>query len=908
VALAPGTRLGPYEITAQIGVGGMGEVYRATDTNLKRAVAIKVLPETVAADAERLARFQREAEVLASLSHPNIAIIHGLEKSDGVTGLVMELVEGPTLADRITPDPIPLEDALPIARQIAEALETAHDQGIIHRDLKPANIKVRPDGTVKVLDFGLAKALEPVSVVGGDVTASPTITSPAITRMGLILGTAAYMSPEQAKGREADKRSDIWAFGAVLYEMLTGKRAFHGEDMSDTLASVLKSDPDWTLLPAGLSPAVRTLVEKCLVKDRRTRIADISVAKFLLAEQANLHTTTFHQDADRRPRTFWRRTTPVTAAILLTSAITGGAVWYLRPAPSRPVTQFSIAAATGTAFSTGQPVAISPDGLRIAYAANQQLYLRSLSELESRPISGILGLGSILRFPVFSPDGRRLAFWSQVDGTLRTIAVTGGTSVVLCEVSPFPIGLSWDGEWILFANRSGVSRVSANGGKPEILMTTREGEIASNPRMLPGRRAVLFTLATGSVADLDRWDSAEIVVQDLDSGKRSTLVRGGSDARYVPTGHLLYAVGGTVQAVPFDLKRLEVTGGPVPAILGVMRHTVQRFSTLTTTGSAYYSFSDTGSLAYVPGPTSIMSLKSVALIDRDGRAKALGLPLGDYGFPRVSPDGTRVAYGTDNGKQADIWVYDISGQTAARRLTFGGANRFPVWSADGKRVAFQSDREGDRGIFWQPVDDGMAERLTKPEDKEVSHFPDSFSPDGRLLSFTVRKGLTSRLWILSLTDKKTSAFSGSSTSVGRSAFSPDGRWLAYQSNEAGTAGVLVEPYPPTGTIHQVARRAAATPHHPFWSREGTELFYLPGPNAFAAVRVTTQSGFATSNAVITMPRGEFLEGGPEAVRNIDALPDGRFIGIIDAERALPGSEIHVVLNWFDELKRLMLTN
>jgi serine/threonine-protein kinase len=338
-----------------------------------------------------------------------------------------------------------------------------------------------------------------------------------------------------------------------------------------------------------------------------------------------------------------------------------------------------------------------------------------------------------------------------------------------------------------------------------------------------------------------------------------------------------------------------------------MRHTVQRFSTLTTTGSAYYSFSDTGSLAYVPGPTSIMSLKSVALIDRDGGAKALGLPPGEYGFPRVSPDGKRVAYGTDNGKQADIWVYEISGQTAARRLTFGGANRFPVWSADGKRVAFQSDREGDRGIFWQPVDGGMAERLTKPEDKEVSHFPDSFSPDGRLLSFTARKGPTSHLWILSLTDMKTSAFSGSSTSVGRSAFSPDGRWLAYQSSEAGTAGVLVEPYPPTGTIQQVARRAAATPHHPFWSREGTELFYIPGPNAFAAVRVTTRSAFATSNAV-TMPRGEFLEGGPEAVRNIDALPDGRFVGIIDAERQ-PGdrSEIHVVLNWFDELKRLAPT-
>ena len=896
----------------------MGEVYRARDGRLQRDIALKILPDAFAAP-ERLARFEREAQVLAALNHPHIAAIHGFEESNGIRALVLELVEGETVADRLVNGPMPVDEAVNVATQIAEALQFAHEQGIIHRDLKPANIKITSDGTVKVLDFGLAKlaqAQPPTSAATApkphvaDLTMSPTITSPAaMTGVGVLLGTAAYMAPEQAKGREADKRCDIWAFGCVFYEMVTGRPAFEGEDIGDTLASVIKGDADWSRLPSGLSQAHRTVIERCLVKDRRKRIADISVAHFLLTEHAHApEPSASGPPGTPQPRPLWKRWAPFAAAVVLTSGITALAVWSFRPPPvARAVSRFSIPLVEGTAFTSGQPVAISPDGSQIVYTANQRLYLRSLSDTDSTPIPGTFSTTSatLIRFPVFSPDGRSIAFWSQTDRTLRRIPITGGVSVPLCEISPFPLGLSWDGEWILFGHSGGVSRVSANGGKPEVLVTTKPEEYAGTPRMVPGKRAVLFSLSAGNT--LDRWDTAELVVQNLESGERKSLVRGGSDARYVPTGHLVYSVGGTVRAAPFNLDRLEVTGGAVPVILGVQRVGAQLLSALAT-GSAYYSFSDSGSLIYVPGPTSPLSQTSLALLDRDGGVRPLGLPPGSFGFPRISPDGKRIAYGTDDGKEADVWVYALSGQAQPRRLTFGGANRFPIWSADGARVAFQSDREGDRGIWWQPVDGGTAERLTTPAEKDVAHVPDSFSADRQSLSFTARTGMTSSaIWILSLTDKKATVFSRSSAFVSRSAFSPDGRWLAYQSSDAATAGVLVEPFPRTGTINQVARRAAATPHHPFWSHDGRELFYLPGPNAFAVVRVTTQSGFSVSNSV-SLPRGVFLEGGPDAVRNLDVLPDGRFIGIVDADQAQSGKasapQINVVLNWFEDLRRL----
>jgi serine/threonine-protein kinase len=934
--LATGSRFGPFEIVGLIGAGGMGEVYRARDARLQRDVALKILPDIFASDPERLARFEREAQVLASLSHPSIAAIYGFEQSDGVRALVLELVEGATLADRLAAGPLPIDDALNAAAQIAEALQFAHEQGVIHRDLKPANIKITPDGVVKVLDFGLAKLAQPATAQGSpprghygprdsperahdgrddrtvgrqpDLTMSPTITSPAaMTGVGMILGTAAYMSPEQAKGRDADKRSDIWAFGCVFYEMVTGQRAFEGEDIGDTLASVIKGDVDWSRLPATLPDPCRTVIQRCLVKDRRKRIADISVAHFLLSEPAAsaLPPTTVAPD-DTRQKSVWRWLFPVLCTIVVTAAATAALMWRPSTEPAHPVMRFSISAPEGTAFTSGQPLAISRDGSQIVYAANLQLYLRSLSEQDSMPIAGTLA-ASTMRFPVFSPDGRSVAFWSQADRTLRRIPVTGGVSVPLCDYQ-FPLGISWDGDWVYFGHPGGVSRVSANGGRPEVIVKTNAGEWAATPQMLPGGNALLFTLAKGTADDM--WDTADIIVHDVKSGDHKVLVHGGSDARYAPTGHLLYTVGGTVRAVPFDAARLEVTGGPVPVLLGVQRLNIRSFSNVNT-GSAYYSFSDTGSLIYAPGPTSLSSQRSLALIGRDGAVTRLRLPAGTYAFPRVSPDGQWLAYGTDDGKNADIWVYQLSGETQPRRVTFGGVNRFPVWSSDGQHVAFQSDREGDLGIWWQRIEGGMAERLTRAQGQGETHVPDSFSRDGRSMSFTVRKDVSSgEVWVLSLPEKKAAIFSQGSRNAVRSAFSPDGSWLAYQSGEDTTAGVLVEPFPRTGTILQVARRSTATPHHPFWSRDGKELFYIPGPNAFASVRVTTHPVFSVSNPE-TLPRGAFLEGGPEAIRNLDILPDGRFVGVIDAAQSDLGTtampRLNVVLNWFEELKRTVPT-
>ena len=919
MAIGPGARVGPYEVTALIGEGGMGKVWRAHHSALKRDDALKVLPDAFVADPERLARFNREAQVLASLNHPNIAHVYGFEVADEAKALVMELVEGPTLADRIAEGAIPVREALSIATQVAEALEAAHEQGIVHRDLKPANIKVRPDGTVKVLDFGLAKAMEGPSEAGRygdggsvplrpDLTLSPTITTPAMTQVGVILGTAAYMSPEQAKGRPADKRSDIWSFGCVLFEMLTGRRAFHGEDVGDTLASVIKSDPDWSLLPSDLPPAVRTLIERCLAKDRRKRIGDIAAAQFVLTEQAVLNPSArVGTRMTARPQPLWRRFAPVVSAVVVTAAIVGLLAWRFTPTQPRSAVQFSISVPDQAALTSGQPVAISPDGSQVAYAAGLQLHLRSLAETEAKPVTGTEeGAGSTARFPVFSPDGRSLAFWSQNDRMIRKIPVTGGVSVPLCQVQ-WPLGLSWDGDWIFFGHFGGVSRVHASGGKPEVIATLKAGEYGGTPRLMPGGRAVMFSVARGNTIDL--WDAADIVVQDLASSERKVLVSGGSDARYVPTGHLVYVVGGVLRAVPFDLDRLKVTGEAVPVVLGVQRLST-RVVTALSAGSAYYSLSETGSLVYVPGPTSTMARTGIAFIGQDGKPTLMQLPAGTYVAPRVSPEGTRIVYGTDNGQEADVWVYELSGQTAPRRLTLGGGNRFPIWSHDGDRVAFQSNREGDQGIWWQRLDGGQAERLTTPNDKDTFHLPESFARDDRTLAFTVRKAGTSELWMLSLPDRKAAKFSTSVARIGRSAFSPDGRWLAYQSYDGATAGVLVESFPPSGVPNQIARRETATPHHPFWSRDGKTLFYLPGPNQFAAVRVTTQPAFSFSNTV-SLPRGVFLEGGPDSVRSIDALPDGRFVGIVDLAQSESGDlsapRINVVLNWHEELRRLAPT-
>jgi serine/threonine-protein kinase len=892
--LRPGTRLGSHEIVAPLGVGGMGEVYRATDTNLKRQVAIKVLPASVAADPERLARFQREAEILAALNHPNIAHIHGLEKSHGTVALVMELVEGPTLADRIANGPIPLDEALSIAKQIAEALEAAHEQGIIHRDLKPANIKVRDDGTVKVLDFGLAKALEPVSGKGADVTASPTITSPAMTRMGVILGTAPYMSPEQAKGRPANKRSDVWAFGCVVYEMLTGKRAFAGDDVADTLAAVLRGEPDWSALPQNVPPAVRTLLVRCLEKERVRRLADISVPLFLLSEPAVLPAL---NTPAARPRPWWLRAIPAVGVAIVAGGLAGLAVWRLQASPPRPITRFAFTLGDGQQFTTTgfRSVAMSPDGSQMAYVANNRLYLRSMSELEARPIAGT-EIGQAVN-PVFSPDGRSLAYWAPIDRTLKRIDVTGGMPVTICPVGRAPYGVNWGPEGIVFGESQGsrgVLRVSANGGTPEQLVSVNADEAAGDPQMLPGGQSVLFTLATGTVeANRWEWDTAHIVVQSLKSTERKTLIQVGSDARYLPTGHIVYAVAGTLFAVPFDLQRLAVTDGRTPVVEGVMRGGLL-------SGSAHFSVSNTGSLIYIPGPVSVASGdRDLALFDRQGAVERLKLPPGPYQHPRISPDDKQVAFGKDDGKEASVWVYELSGTSAPRQLTFGGRNKFPIWSDDGQHVAFQSDREGDLGIFWQRSDGtAPAERLTKA-DPGTSHVPESWWPKSDRFSFGITKGSSTSLWTRSLKDEKVTALGVVQSAFPTSSvFSPDGRWIAYTAGQAENPGVFVQPFPGPGSPYQISDAV-----DPLWSRDGTELFFYQYPRSFSSVSISTQPSFTVGTptpvgSAVPLPGA----GGP---RNYDVTGDGkRFIGTM--RHVLPGTgahQIQVVLNWSEELKQ-----
>ena len=637
MTLTLGTRLGPYEILSALGAGGMGEVYRARDTRLNRDVAIKVLPDLFASDAERLARFTREAQTLASLNHPNIAHIHGLEESNGVRALVMELVEGEDLSQRITRGALVLEDALAIAKQIAEALEAAHEQGIIHRDLKPANVKVRPDGMVKVLDFGLAKALEPVSAGSTDATASPTITSPAMmTRIGVILGTAAYMSPEQAKGRAADKRSDVWAFGCVLFEMVTGRRAFEGDDISDTLAAVLRGEPEWTAVPANVSPALVALLRGCLDKDRRRRVADLSTARFIIDREGDAVTAVAVPPISRI-----RRATSILMAVAAVAGLTAYTTFSLTrvSAPSLPVVRATIALPMGERFTNiGAPVvALSADGTRLAYTANFRLHLRPLDQIEPTPIRGTevaLDQVTAARSPFISPDGQWIGFWQ--DGQLKKVSLTGGAPLVLCAAE-IPWGVSWTSDNTILYGQSdeagkgaaGIWRVSGESAKPEHVVKVEAGQIAYGPQLLPGGRAILFTLTARRGA----WDTAQIVIQSLDSGRQDVVVERGADARYVRTGHLVYALNGTLLAVPFDVSRLAVTGDAVPVVEDVAQANV----------TAQFAISSQGALVYVPRDAiaELQGHRTLVWVDRQGREVAIkGVPPRMYLYPRLSPDGT----------------------------------------------------------------------------------------------------------------------------------------------------------------------------------------------------------------------------------------------------------------------------
>jgi serine/threonine-protein kinase len=758
-----------------------------------------------------------------------------------------------------------------------------------------------------VLDFGLAKAMDPVGSAP-NMSPAPTITTPAMTQAGMILGTAAYMSPEQAKGRAADKRSDIWAFGCVLFEMLTGKRAFEGEDVSDTLAAVLRGAPDWDALPATTPAPIGNLLRGCLQKDRKERVPDIAVARLEIKEALAMPGGGAPGAAApaTRPRPLWKRAIPVVVTAVVASALVGAAAWTVRPpAPSLPVTRFAFTLGEGQQFTSagGQRLAVSPDGTLLVYVANNQLYLRSMSDLEARPIPGTQQAPSSPYISVFSPDSRSIAFYAQSDHTFRKIAVSGGAAVTICPAD-IPTGVSWNSDGIAFGQGSkGIMRVSASGGRPEVLASVKNGELAYGPQVLPGGEWVLFTIATAATAEA--WAKAQIVVQSLKSSERKTLVSGGSDGRYVPTGHLVYALGGVLFAVPFDLRHLAVTGGPVPIVEGVSR------SATGYSGVAHFSVSNTGSLVYTLGPVSTSSGQSdLALFDRNGTLQPFKLPPGRYEYPRLSPDGKRIAFGSDDGKEAVVWIYDLSGVTQMRKLTLGNRNRFPVWSAEGEHVAFQSDREGDLGIFWQRADGtAVAERLTKP-DKDTAHVPESWSPDGKTLLFSVAKGSSYAVAALSLPDKKVTPFGGvQSLYPPAAAFSPDGKWVAYSARESGGAAgsgasLFVQPFPATGAMYPISNIGI----HAMWAPDGKELFYGPGAGQFVAVSVTTRPTFTFGNPVPVPRPSTFVEGGPGFERNNDITLDGkRFLGVVAAGQsstsgAPAAPQIQVVLNWFEELK------
>ena len=741
-----------------------------------------------------------------------------------------------------------------------------------------------------MLDFGLAKAADAAGASGGPAN-SPTITmSP--THAGMILGTAAYMSPEQARGKPVDRRADIWAFGVVLFEMLTGRQIFTGETITDVLASVVKERPALNELPAP----VRMIVERCLQKDPRQRWQSIGDVRVLIEALLQDPGKILEPEQRTASRPLWKRAIPIVLTGILACAITAGVtVWMLRPT-TVSVVRFSIPLGEGQVFTnTGlRDVAVSPDGTQMVYIANRQLYLRRMAELEARPIPGkqdSLGVTNV----VFSPDGQSIAYWSFSERTLKRIAVTGG-AVTICRTAQNPTGIGWDSSGIVFGQASqGILRVPANGGNPELLSTAKNGEITAFPQMLPGGQAVMFTISRANEAEPD---SGQIVVETLKSGVRKTLIQEGSNGRYVPTGHLVYALGGSLYAVPFDARRLEVKGTVVPVVEGVKRGVTR------TIDVAQFDFSSTGSLLYIPGPAVPISRQVVlALVSPKGDVERLKLPPGKYAFPRVTRDGQRLAYEVDDGKNADIWIYDLSETNAPRRLTFQGSNRYPVWSADGERVAFQSDREGDQAIYWERADGtGTAERLTRPE-QGVAHIPDSFSPDGQQFSFTAVKGNTSAVWTFSLRDRKATLFAGSRSGFTEdSSFSPDGRWLAYSVDSQGGADdmICVQAFPLRPGKYQVAQG-----HDAFWSRDGKQLTFDSGPGRFAAVKVTTNGGFAFSSPT-PVPKGA-LVGAPAGPQRYDILPDGRIIGVVNAEssetNASPIAQIQVVLNWFEELKQ-----
>ncbi len=930
-----GATLGHYKILEKIGAGGMGEVYRATDARLGRDVAIKILPEAFARDPERLARFDQEARLLAALNHPNIAAIYGLEETQdacpggaGAGGagrgrgagrvqfLVLEFVPGETLAERVGRGAIPVEEALGLCRQLAEALEAAHERGIIHRDLKPANVKVTPEGKVKVLDFGLAKAFAPegeamrAASPGGGVSPgrpgsppeafsqSPTLTFGA-TRSGVILGTASYMSPEQARGKPLDKRTDIWSFGCVLYEALTGRQAFAGETVSDTIGNILNREPDWGALPRNAPAAVRRLLGRCLEKKAERRVRDIGDARIeiedALAAPSRIGVDLLPENAGAAAapapgrRDTLIRLLPWGIAALLLLVLGAVAVF----GPWRPGGQFdrqprrltiTLPPEAPLALEGYGPNAVlSPDASRLVYVAKvgdkTQLYLRPLDSYEVTAIPGTEGASG----PFFSPDGKWVGFFAA--GKLRKVALAGGAPVSLAATTGG--AASWGEDRIIVYSTwllSGLMRVADEGGVPQALTTLGEGVSAHRmPEILPGGEAILLTSVRDWRPNLAGMNVCLLVPK---TGEVRTLVEGASHARYVP-GHIVYAVGNDLHSSPFDLQSLRVTGEPMVAVQRVRRNNPY-------TGDSQFSISSDGSLLYVPGG-SAQSPGRLQWVGRSGQEEGLPLdpePRGYNSFS-LSPDGLRLAAEVDSEDGSDIWVWNVEIGTATR-LTFDRLSIDPVWTPDGRRITFRNAR-GD--ISWKPADgSGPEEQVLSPEAFNWI-VPTSWSPDGTTLVFGEYGGSTAwDLWLLRPGDgRKPEPFFQTPSGEARASFSPDGRWLAYTSDESGRWEVYVVSFPDRAGKWQVSTSGGG---NPVWARSGRELFYYHS-NQLLAAPVTTTPRFSAGKPQL------LFEAPYLSFTDYDASPDGRRFIVskpVEAKAAAP-SQIQIVLHWAEELKR-----
>jgi len=883
-----------YRIVEKLGQGGMGEVYQAKDQKLGRDVAIKVLPEEFAKDADRVARFQREAKLLASLNHPNIAAIYGLEESGGTNFLVLELVEGETLADQLKRGPIPVEESLKLALQIAEVLEAAREKGVIHRDLKPANIKITPNGKVKVLDFGLAKAF-----AGGqadlNLSNSPTLSN-AATQQGVILGTAAYMSPDQAKGKAVDKRADIWAFGCILYECLTGKRAFEGETVTETLAAILTREPAWDLLPSAVPRPIRFTLRRCLRKDPKLRfheIADVRIELDEIGEESGSVSAAIVPRTDRTPR--WPVVFPwllsCSLAILVVAELL--TAWKPQKADHRPLMRFSLLmpGSPPLAWFTIQSsvatpnygLAISPDAGFVVYLADigaaTQLYLRPLDQAAADPIPFTEDASD----PFISPDGKWVGFFAR--GELKKVFLQGGPPKIVCNAVNSRGG-SWgdDGTIVFGLVSGGLWRVSAEGGTPTQITSLDQsrGEISHRfPRLLPGGKAVIFTIKTNLIGS---FDDAEIAVARLDTGERHILVEGGSCAEYAPSGHIVYAHGGSLLAVPFDESRLAVTGSPKPVLGGV--------TTDPSSGATMFSSSSSGILTYAPGTNRPIE-GLLIWRDQQGRLEQLA-ETRCYADPRLSPNGQQLAVRILAAND-DVWLYEIS-RHAFSRLTLGGGNYYaPVWTPDGKRLLYSSDKTGRSNLYWKDADgSGAEQRLTTCDFQQIAT---SFTPDGKTVVFDQDSPSGGRdIWTLTMqADEKPCPFVQTPFDEQGGAVSPDGRWLAYVSNDSGRDEVYVQSFPKPARRWTISNGGGKSP---VWGTGGNELFYRNG-NKMMLVAVTARPPFSA-----TSPRVAFDL--PPRVSQYDVARDGRFLMIQNQGQGSVDT-LNVIINWFEELKRLVPT-